>query len=144
MLVIDRSQLDALRAETKDSLDDTKAAKTEAASFLENEGEEIKGAEQAGKRIAKMYVPGAREVLSIQKSIGKLSAGNLMGAAGLMSLALVLYQKLQVYYEEQRQRFQKLEEDIRQQQGYNREQFNLWYSQQQTAMASSYQRPINR
>jgi hypothetical protein len=80
----------------------------------------------------------------IQKSIGQLSAGNLLGVMGILNLALMLYQKLQAYYEEQRQKFRQLEEDIRWQQGYSREQFNTCYTQQQTAMTSSYMRPVNR
>ncbi|MCL2288625.1 MAG: hypothetical protein FWC33_05600 [Candidatus Bathyarchaeota archaeon] len=143
-IVIDRAELDAILGQTRDALDDTKQAKTDVTNFLNNEGEEIKGAEQAGKRILKNYLPGAREALAIQRSLSQLSAGNMLGAIGLLNLALMIYQKMQQRDEEQKQKFQKLEDDMRRQQGYSREQFNMWYSQQSVAMASSYQRPVNR
>jgi hypothetical protein len=144
-VTINDQEIDEILGRLQDGLNTKKEASKEIESLVGNEVEEIKGAEQAGKRILRQYLPGARELFAVQKSAGKLSAGNITGLVGLAFLALQLFQKLQKHYEEQEQKARRLEDDIRQIQGFTREQYGTWLSQQKTGMnVSSYNRPVNR
>jgi len=136
-IVIDRAELDAILEQTRDALDDTKQAKTDVTNFLNNEGEEIKGAEQAGKHVIRM-LPGLREAQRLQKSIGQLSEGNIMGAISLAFLILTILKQVQRLYEEHKRKQKQYEQDLMAAQGFNvRSEFKPYESQQKMAMKNS-------
>ncbi|MDR0797807.1 MAG: hypothetical protein LBE70_03715 [Nitrososphaerota archaeon] len=136
-LVIDRSELYDLLAQNREALDSTKQAKVEADTFLSNEGEEIKDTDMVTKRVLRM-LPGLREAQRLQKSMGQLEAGNIMGALNIALLAVAVLNQVMRLYEEQKRKQKQYEQDLMQAQGFaTRSEFKQYETQQKTALKQS-------
>jgi len=116
------------------------AAKTE--QLVEKEGSEIKGMEAAGHRIIRM-IPGLREVDRLQRGLGQISAGNVMGLVGLFFVAMRLIKMLNQYFDKIKQQAQEMEAYVREARGFTtHEQYAQWQAQQKEGMRAT--RNLNR
>ena len=116
-------------SEMDDLTSKAETAKQTADAVL-SKGDEIKGLDGAASRVIRM-IPGLREAQRIQRSIGLLSEGSLMGGLGLLMVAYSIYRQISAYLEEQKQQqaeYQKAIMDIR---GFTTSaQFKTWEDNQ--------------
>jgi hypothetical protein len=116
----------------------------QAANVIANEGVEIRGVEQAGKRVLRM-LPGMREALSIQKSLGQLSAGNVMGALNMAFLAYNIVVQVKRLYDDMKRKQEEFEREVMSLRGYeSREEFVVWQNEQKTGLNVSRNRIVAR
>jgi hypothetical protein len=101
-----KANVDDVVSESEQKLDTLKgevdATQTETDDVVASEGGEIKGLDSASSRVIRM-IPGLREAQRIQRSLGALSAGSVMGVVGLLMVAYQIYKQVAAYLEEQKQ-----------------------------------------
>jgi hypothetical protein len=117
-------KLDNLEVETevaKTSVDDV---------ATESEGMDIKGLDSASHRIIRM-IPGLREAQRIQRSLGALSEGSIMGVLGLLLVAYSIYKEISRMLAEQQQQADEYKKEIMEIRGFTMSaQFEKWQEDQ--------------
>ncbi|MCL1977598.1 MAG: hypothetical protein FWG55_05825 [Candidatus Bathyarchaeota archaeon] len=116
----------------------------QAEELLANTGTQIKGVEAAGHRIIRM-IPGLREADRLQKSIGQLSTGNIMGALTITLLAYNIIMQVKRLYDEQKRQQEQYTREVMQSRGYTTQQeYQQWEKQQNAGAAASRTRNTPR
>ena len=106
---VESAKIDVAQKQLSDFQNTTDSATSKVKTLLAGEGREIKGVETSANRIIRM-IPGLREANRLRRSIGQLSAGNIVGAVGLFMLAIRIYRMIDQYYkklEQEKQDYQR-------------------------------------
>ena len=106
---VESAKIDVAQKKLSDFQNTTDSATSKVKTLLAGEGREIKGVETSANRIIRM-IPGLREANRLRRSIGQLSAGNIVGAVGLFMLAIRIYRMIDQYYkklEQEKQDYQR-------------------------------------
>lgn len=110
------------------------AAKQNADNIINEEGEQIKGLENASSRVIRM-IPGLREAQRIQRGLGALSEGSIMGVMGLLMVAYSIYRQISAYLEEQKRQQAEFKKTIMGLQGFTTSaEFTAWQTGQRQAI----------
>lgn len=125
-----KANVDDVVSESEQKLDalknDADATITETDDMVASEGGEIKGLDSASSRVIRM-IPGLREAQRIQRSIGLLSEGSIMGGLGLLLVAYSIYKQISSMLEQQQQQRDELQKAIMEIRGFTTSaQFLAW------------------
>ena len=137
-----QANVDEVVADSKEKLDgvlaDVEEAEAQTDDVVASEGTEIKGLESASSRVIRM-IPGLREAQRIQRSLGALSAGSLVGVVGLLMVAYSIYRQISAMLEEQKQQQADYKKTIMDVRGFTTSaQFIAWQAGQRQAIENSY------
>lgn len=128
----------------KEPLHSTGKVQRLAHSALDGEGLKLSGLEQSAKRIVNM-IPGLREAQRLNRSLGQLASGNIVGVVGVLMLALSVYRLIMSALEEQKRQQETFKREIMRAQNFSSNaQFQVWQVQQQVALESYRNRPTIR
>jgi len=148
---VDDTELEAALAMLDNATGKTNAVSLEVDSvqkqadeLLVNTGTQIKGMEAAGHRIIRM-IPGLREADRLQRGLGQLSMGNIMGALTIALLAYSILMQVKRMYDEQKRQQEEFEREVRQSRGYMaREEYLQWEREQTIGVVASRTRNTTR
>jgi hypothetical protein len=116
-------EINARAAETQANVDD-----------VVSKGTEIKGLDSASSRVIRM-IPGLREAQRIQRGLGALSEGSVMGVVGLLMVAYSIYKQISAYLEEQKQQQAEYKQAIMEIRGFTTSaEFTAWQTGQRQAI----------
>jgi chromosome segregation ATPase len=137
-----KANVDDVVSESEQKLDgvnvNVEAAKTEVDDVVALEGGEIKGLDSASSRVIRM-IPGLREAQRIQRSIGLLTEGSIMGVVGLLLVAYQIYQKISAMLAEQQQLRDEYKKTVMEIRGFTTSaQFTAFQTGQRQAIENSY------
>ena len=137
--------LDQRTAEAKANVDDTVAeseiklenlkreasdAVNEAEGEVANVGTQIRGLESTSRRVIRM-IPGLREAQRLTRSMELLSAGNLMGVAGLLMVSWSIYRQMSSMMDAQKQQDTDYRRMIMEARGFKQvSQYKSWQEDQ--------------
>jgi hypothetical protein len=106
------------------------------------EGAEIKGLDSASSRIIRM-IPGLREAQRIQRSIGMLSEGSIMGGLSLLLVAYSIYRQISAMLAEQEQQRAEYRKMVMEARGFTlKAQFTQWQEDQRRTIEDYRNRVI--
>ena len=113
------------------------AARLKADDVL-SKSDEIKGLDSASSRIIRM-IPGLREAQRIQRSLGALSEGSIMGGLGLLLVAYSIYRQISAMLEEQKKQAEEYRRMVMEARGFTlTSEFTRWQDDQRRAIENAY------